>query len=76
MIDKNTESWKNLPWWFKFNMVGIKSRRSAIVLEFLNLILGVIMWIFHPQSLFTPILFLTACLFGWITRFGDVKNIW
>lgn len=76
MIDKKTENWKNLPWWFKYNMVGINSRRSAIALELLNLILGVVMWFLHPLSLFTPILFLTAYLFGWVTRYGDSKDIW
>jgi|TARA_B110000259_G_C13994103_1_gene393724 transcriptional regulator with XRE-family HTH domain len=35
MIDKESEDWKSLPWFYRANMVGIKTRGSAVIIEFL-----------------------------------------
>ena len=76
VIDKNTESWKDLPWWYRFNMFGIKTRRLAKQIELTNLFVGFIMWFLHPLSIAVPVLFLAAYVTTCLIRYGDEKNIW
>ena len=76
VIDKKAEDWKNLPLWFRFSLLTIHSRRICIQLELINLILGFVMWFIEPGHIFVPILFLTAYVAGWITRYGDKKDVW
>ncbi len=77
VIDKNSDDWKSLPWWFRLSLVGTGSRRSAILAEYVMLLLGFISWIlFEPNAYITPFIFLFAYVMGWINRYGDAKNAW
>lgn len=76
VIDKETEQWKKLPWWFRANMFGVNSRRHVLLVEFFLLALAFGSWLFAPNIISTPIAFLAAYLTGWIVRFGDKKNAW
>jgi transcriptional regulator with XRE-family HTH domain len=69
VIDKKAEDWKNLPLWFRFSLLTLH-------FELINLILGLVMWFIEPNHIFVPILFLTAYVAGWITRYGDKKDVW
>ena len=42
VIDKDSDEWKSLPWWFRLSLVGSRTRRSAILAEFVMLALGLV----------------------------------
>jgi len=76
VIDKETETWKELPWLFRANMLGVNSRESLIKIEVALLIFAVANWIIQPDEIFTPIMFLSAYATGLLTRYGDSKKVW
>jgi transcriptional regulator with XRE-family HTH domain len=75
VIDKESEDWKSLPWFYRANMVGIKTRGSAVTIEFL---LVFIAFAFLPfGDTVRAIGFLIAAyIVGAFIRFGDYKKIW
>jgi transcriptional regulator with XRE-family HTH domain len=77
VIDKNSVSWKEMPWWFKTSLIGIRTKRVAITFELVFLLLGFASWVINdPSTIKTPFIFLMAYLSTWINRYGDRKNIW
>ncbi len=76
VIDKETEKWKKLPWWFRANMFGVNSRRHVQVTEFILLTIAFGSWFLKPDIITTPAFFLAAYLTGWIIRFGDNNDAW
>jgi len=76
VIDKESEHWKNLPWWFRVNMIGVNTHRHILVVEFFLLSLGFVFWFIKPDAITTSIMFLGAYATGWIIRYGDSKNAW
>jgi transcriptional regulator with XRE-family HTH domain len=76
VIDKESEQWKKLPWWFKINMFGVNSRRHVIIVEFTLLSFAFGSWLFTPSIITTPTTFFAAYLTGWIVRFGDNNDVW
>lgn len=77
VIDKASEDWKNLPWWFKASLAGSRSKRSAITAELVMIALGCLSWVLiEPEALMTPIILLFAYLMGWVNRYGDSKKVW
>ena len=77
VIDKDTNEWKALPWWFKMSLAGSRSKRSATIAEFVVILLGFVSWLFiEPDALITPFIFLFAYVMGWINRYGDMKQVW
>jgi transcriptional regulator with XRE-family HTH domain len=77
VIDKDSDDWKKLPLWFRMSLAGSRSKRSAIIAEFVMLLLGFVSWIIiDPSALITPFIFLFAYLMGWINRYGDMKKAW
>lgn len=77
VIDKDSEDWKALPWWFRISLAGSRSKRSAILAEIAVVLLGFVSWIFiGPNASLTPAIFLFAYVMGWITRYGDKKKVW
>lgn len=77
VIDKTTDDWKALPWWFRMSLAGSRNKRSAIMAELVMVTLGFISWILiEPEALITPLIFLFAYLMGWVTRYGDTKHVW
>lgn len=77
MIDKDSDDRQKLPLWFRMSLAGSRSKRSAIIAEFVMLVLGFVSWIIiDPNVLITPFIFLFAYLMGWINRYGDLKKAW
>ena len=76
VIDKETEQWKNLHWFFRANMFGVSTRRHVAIIEGVLLALAFASWIVKPDPITTPTAFLAAYLTGWIIRYGDKKNVW
>jgi len=76
VIDKETEKWKKLPWWFKANMFGIHSRRHVQVIEYTLLAIAFGSWFLKPDVITTPTCFFAAYLTSWIIRFGDKNDAW
>jgi transcriptional regulator with XRE-family HTH domain len=76
VIDKESEQWKNFPWWFRANMIGVNTRRHVIAIEFFLLSLGFAFWFMKPDAVTTSIMFLGAYLTCWIVRYGDRKDAW
>lgn len=91
VIDKESESWRELPLWFRFNMFGINTRRSMLTTEFSFLFVGFIYGFLYRfgfldiyvtaipsfvlETIFPTFIF-CAYLVGWIVRYGDRKEIW
>ena len=77
VIDKNSEDWQSLPWWFKMSLAGSRTRRSAIVAELACVAMGFVSWILiEPETRITPFIFLFAYIMGWVNRYGDAKDVW
>lgn len=76
VIDKEADSWKSLPWWFRANMVGVKTRRSVLTVELSTLFVGFVYWLVIPDAGKAMICFLGAYLTGWLVRYGDARQAW
>jgi len=76
VIDKKTENWKDLPWWFRANMFGIYKKRTVVMVELVILFTGFVSWIILQDPTVAAIMFLGAYITGWIVRFGDKNHVW
>ena len=76
VIDKSTEEWQNLPWWFRANMFGVNTRKHVFRIEMGLLGLGVASWVIRPDVFTTPLIFLSAYATGWLLRYGDKHKVW
>jgi transcriptional regulator with XRE-family HTH domain len=74
VIDKKSEDWKDLPWWFRANMFGIYTKRTVVWVELALVVAGVLSWIFLQDTSNAAIMFLGAYITGWIVRYGDKKT--
>ena len=75
VIDKESNDWKSLPWWYRANMVGIKNRRSIVIMEFLLLFVAFVFLPFGDTVRAIGFL-IAAYVVGIFIRFGDYKQIW
>jgi transcriptional regulator with XRE-family HTH domain len=76
VIDKEAETWKELPWLFRVNMLGVNSRKSLTNIEIALFVFAVVNWFIQPDEIFTPIMFLSAYTVSLLTRYGDSKEVW
>lgn len=76
VIDKDSEKWRELPWWFRANMFGVYTRRHVLTIELGLLVFGVGHWLLAPDLFATPLIFLSAYVTGWIVRYGDRREVW
>ena len=76
MIDKESDSWKGLPWLYRVNMFGVGTRRTALLIEALILLTAFASWALYPSNVATPLLFLSAYAQTWIIRYGDEQGVW
>lgn len=76
VIDKSTEDWKALPWWFKVNMFGVGSRKAVLGIEFALVAFAIVSAFTFEANFVATIGFLSAYLTGWLVRYGDAKNVW
>jgi len=82
LIDKESDNWKALPWWYRYHMFGVDSRMTALFVEFLFLGLAVVwavLWVLSDGSnahVVTVVCLLAAYVQGWFIRFGDRRGIW
>ena len=76
VIDKKSEDWKDLPWWFRANMFGIYTKRTVVWVELALVVVGVLSWIFLQDTSLAAIMFLGAYTIGWFVRYGDKKQVW
>jgi transcriptional regulator with XRE-family HTH domain len=76
VIDKESENWKFLPWWFRANMFGIYKKRTVVLVELVMLFAGFVYWSFLQDPSVAAIMFLGAYITGWIVRYGDKNHAW
>lgn len=76
VINKDSEDWKGLPLWFRFNVWGIQSRKSAIYVELFLLGLLMYCWWEVPKSLLMPFMILLFYTYILVVRYGDRKKVW
>jgi len=76
VIDKESENWKVLPWWFRFNMFGVYKKRTVVWVELAMVFTGIVSWIILQDSAMATIMFLGAYITSWIVRYGDKNNVW
>ena len=76
LIDKATEKWQRLPWWFRANMFGVNTRKHVFGIEMALLGLGLVSWIVRPDVFGTPMILLAAYATGWLLRYGDKHDVW
>lgn len=75
VINKESDNWKNLPWWYRANMVGIKTRRQVVIIEVLLLIVAFILLPLGEPIRAIGVL-IGAYGMGLVVRSGDYKQIW
>ena len=76
VIDKKSEEWKELPWWFRANMFGIYTKRDVVWIELAVLVVGILSWIFLNNTSVAAVMFLGAYITSWFVRYGDKKQVW
>lgn len=76
VIDKETTTWKAMPWWFRANMFGVYKKRTVVWVELTMLLTGVTSWLFLQDSSMAAIMFLGAYITGWIVRYADKNKVW
>ncbi|MDH5434525.1 MAG: helix-turn-helix domain-containing protein [Gammaproteobacteria bacterium] len=80
VIDKQTEEWRALPWWFRFNVYGIGSRKQMLWVEYLCALTGLIAFIngFYVAKGFkiALVFFVAAYIMALVTRYGDTHKVW
>ena len=76
VIDKTSENWKQLPWLYRVNMLGMFTRRQVLISELCFLTIALIYWAFNVNPANTPIFFMFAYLFSWLIRYGDKEKVW
>ena len=76
VIDKKSEEWKELPWWFRANMFGIYTKRVVVWIELAVLVVGILSWIFLNNTSVAAIMFLGAYITSWFVRYGDKQQVW
>lgn len=76
VIDKTSDEWKALPWWFRANMLGVGTRRTVLILELAMLVIGTLGWILTGSAFFGAVWYLAAYSTGWIVRYGDAHKAW
>ncbi len=76
VIDKKSEKWKEQPVWLKFLFFGVRSRKLALALEVIALIIAFILWVMkgNTDAIFAILIitYITAIL----TRYADNKRLW
>ena len=76
VIDKKSEEWKELPWWFRANMFGIYTKRVVVWIELAVLVVGILSWIFLNNTSVAAVMFLGAYITSWFVRYGDKQQVW
>ncbi|NND83021.1 MAG: helix-turn-helix transcriptional regulator [Gammaproteobacteria bacterium] len=76
VIDKESESWKALPWWYRANMIGIYKKRTMIWFEIFFLVGGFVFWFFIDKPPLASAFFLCAYISAVFVRYGDERRIW
>lgn len=76
VIDKKSEEWKELPWWFRANMFGIYTKRVVVWIELAVLVVGILSWIFLNNTSVAAVMFLGAYITSWFVRYGDKRQVW
>lgn len=76
VIDKSSEDWKALPWWFRVNMLGVGSKKALLVIEFGLLIFTIVASVAMQSTFVAAVGFLSAYMTGWLVRYGDTNKIW
>ncbi len=80
VIDKQTEQWRNLPFCFRANMWGLKSKKEVERGEFLLVVAGTLAWLggfFDVKfTMVAPVFFLSAYMFTLLIRTGEKYEIW
>lgn len=76
VIDKTSEEWKALPWWFRANLYGVGKRRTVLAIEVVLLACGPIGWLATGEAYFGAVFFLSAYLTAWLVRYGDAHAVW
>ena len=75
VINKESDNWKNLPWWYRANMVGIKTRRQVVIIEILLLFVAFIL-LPLGEPIRAIFFLIGAYITGLVVRSGDHKQIW
>ncbi len=76
VINKEADAWKDLPWLFRANMLGVNSRKTLIRIEVVLFVFAIVMWFVRPDTIGTPVMFLSAYATSLLTRYGDNKQVW
>ena len=77
VIDKESNVWKNEPWYIRFSMLGVRKRSCAMALEYFMLAIGVSSLVmFQPIEITTPLAFLGAYINSKLVAYIDSKSYW
>ncbi|MGX5175558.1 helix-turn-helix domain-containing protein [Aliikangiella sp. IMCC44653] len=76
VIDKDSQSWKNLPWWVRANYLGIGSRKTYFIIEVSFLIVGLLFMFSATTISFAPACFVGAYASCATIRYADNKGLW
>jgi len=76
VIDKKSETWKQLPWWFRFNMFGLGTRRQVFIIELGLFASAIVSCLADRNPIITFALTVSLYSTVWLIRYGDKKEVW
>ena len=76
MIDKDLDEWKSEPVWVRIGAFGIRKRSHLLMVEYLVILAGVVLWVLDPLDNAVPLFFLVAYTNSKLVAYIDNKNYW
>lgn len=76
VIDKESDTWKAQPLWFRYQFIGTKTKRQAQIGEFGLIAFGLYLALFTSNAHIAWVAFAGAYIFGKLHHRMDMKKLW
>jgi len=77
VIDKESEHWKNEPWFIRLFSHGVKKRSHLMAIEYFLLAIGIASWVsFEQMEIVTPLSFFLAYTNAKLVAYIDSRAYW
>ncbi|WP_394173518.1 helix-turn-helix domain-containing protein [Thalassotalea litorea] len=77
VIDKDSEHWKSEPFYIRFFLWGVKSRKKLVMMEYFLILMGFVTWFtFEERDITTPMAFMFAYINAKLIAYIDKRGYW
>ena len=76
VIDKESEAWKSEPFWFRYNFIGIKTKRHGQIGEYALIAIGLYLAFLSATPHIAWVAFAGTYILSKLNHRMDMKNLW